>query len=573
MRRCTDNKCLIRASDKSKVISLDLPIANILSNPKRDWKSIKGNIKVAHDLKSQFDWDKIDIDGYLFTHSTIVASVKTTDNGYYIEPPCDELVNSNGNAWTNEVLLSTFRSFVGSDNFIEHVQVPELSKGKIFDAVLRPVKYKGKSGKEADVYFCDILIGTDRKHTDLVSKIASGELSTLSMGCLANYVQCSRCGKEIKDDEDTCIHLKNEIGQYFTDENGIKRITAELCGRTIKNSNGERVGDSESMKFIEASWVERPAFTGAVLNHFISDIGVEKVANVIEMPNKDIYNLYSDLSKVRVADKDGRVVLNITRDEIKKQLEENIVDRVANWANKKVSGRVRKIESIVRIRPNVDIDEKKMAKLVANKLKIKSSPVLSGYGGNPIIEFFSPISGIERIMVEIVPPYYDIKNGVTTNIIVFPENHDLRDLRENAKDMDVERSVIKAVNKIKKNINMFSKQKKVSGRVPKVVKTNWASLHNDGEVFEVTFNSGDTILVLIPILERNVSISPNGRRFYPARYLNVPREIDTWREPLVDAYAEGDYAKTRKVEKEYEKKIDKWLKSVAVELSVELADI
>jgi hypothetical protein len=117
--------------------------------------------------------------------------------------------------------------------------------------------------------------------------------------------------------------------------------------------------------------------------------------------------------------------------------------------------------------------------------------------------------------------------------------------------------------------------KSLVARVPKVVKTNWASIHTDGEVFEVTLNTGETVLVLIPLLERNVSISIDGRRFHPARYLNVPRAIDSWREPMADAYASGDDRQIKRVERQYEQKIDKWLKSgdIGVQLSVEMADI
>ena len=135
-RRCTSDVCLMNASKRSFV--LNLPVANILDNPKRDWRSVSaGKIKVASNRSLGIDWNEYCKDDYLFTHATIVASVATAKNGYHIQSPCDELVNNNGNAWTNEVLLSTFRSFVGGENYYEHVQVPELSKGKILDAVIR----------------------------------------------------------------------------------------------------------------------------------------------------------------------------------------------------------------------------------------------------------------------------------------------------------------------------------------------------------------------------------------------------------------------------------------------------
>lgn len=56
----------------------------------------------------------------------------------------------------------------------EHVQIKELSKGKIIDAVARDL---------GDTVYIDILVATDRKHTELIKDIESGKMNTLSMGC------------------------------------------------------------------------------------------------------------------------------------------------------------------------------------------------------------------------------------------------------------------------------------------------------------------------------------------------------------------------------------------------------
>ena len=181
-RRCTGNECLIMAG--AKMVNLDLPVATVLASPRNDWGMITaghGRVRLAREI--EVDWKKYNQDNFLFSHCTIVASVAVEDDGYSIVPACIDLVNNNGNAWSNPVLLATFKSFVGGENYLEHVQVPELSKGKLLDAVLRPVKFKDKKGREADIYYCDILVATAKKHGDLVKKIASGELSTMSMGC------------------------------------------------------------------------------------------------------------------------------------------------------------------------------------------------------------------------------------------------------------------------------------------------------------------------------------------------------------------------------------------------------
>jgi len=131
---------------------------------------------------------------YLLTHATIVASVDTFEppntklgavleggfrvnrkfGNYRVKLGTDKYINNNLDAWDREVLKKSYRTFIGAHNFVEHVQVDELSKGRIIDAVARDL---------GDSVYVDILIATDRKHTDLVTAIESGKMSTLSMGC------------------------------------------------------------------------------------------------------------------------------------------------------------------------------------------------------------------------------------------------------------------------------------------------------------------------------------------------------------------------------------------------------
>ena len=98
-------------------------ISHILANPREDWERIRrqadGNRRYAF-RKLDVDWEVYNTKDYLFTHDTACCSVETEENGYWIKPACWELVNANGNAWTNPVLLGSFRTFVGGDNFLEH---------------------------------------------------------------------------------------------------------------------------------------------------------------------------------------------------------------------------------------------------------------------------------------------------------------------------------------------------------------------------------------------------------------------------------------------------------------------
>ena len=293
-------------------------VSEVTRLSRRQYKGLVYNLSVAQD-------ESYVVNRMAVHNCTIVASVELEDDGHTIKSACNELVNNNGNAWSNEVLLSTFKSFVGGENYLEHVQVPELSKGKILDAVARPVHFKGARG-EANIYYIDILVATNRKHDELVGKIASGELTTLSMGCLADYVQCSKCGKVLGDNDPNCSHLDNEMLHKYIDKKGVQRIVSELCGRTVMKG-GKRVGDTKSCKFIEASWVAKPAFTGAVLNHYIGDISKE-AAKILAFPTWKLSEAMDDIFKLRVADRAGMLVLKVARTELMRRKHEAMIERI-----------------------------------------------------------------------------------------------------------------------------------------------------------------------------------------------------------------------------------------------------
>ena len=317
--------------------NLTLPNVKILNNPKKQWMELsRGNVRIASDRKIAVDWDKYNQNDYLFTHDTIVSSVQVAENGYYIEPPCDELVNSNGNAWITPVLLATFKSFIGKPNYSEHVQIPALSKGILLDAVARPVKYASDNGKTASVVYIDILVATDRRHADIVSRVESGELNSLSMGCCVATTTCSKCGKVIKEGENNCKCLDKHLLEYFVDENGVKRIIAELCGsleydengKPKKDAQGNFIADPNSVEFIEASWVENPAFKGAVVNYQIEDM--RKVAsNILELPDLRDINFFDNIHKLRVADKFGMATIKLVMEEMKKMKNNEMYKRIA----------------------------------------------------------------------------------------------------------------------------------------------------------------------------------------------------------------------------------------------------
>lgn len=216
----------------------------------------------------------LDPSRHLISHCTIVASVdvkpvpgiktgtlkvgsKTINRKwaeYLVTPETDQYINNNQDCFSREVLLKSYRTFIGGHNFQEHVQIEEQSKGRLIDAVARDI---------GDSIYVDILIATDRKHATLVREIESGELTTLSMGCVCDSTQCTKCGNVAVDETELCDCIKYAKGNYFFDDQGVRRRIAELCGHPTMNETG-------GVRFIEASWVRVPAFTGAVMRNIIS---------------------------------------------------------------------------------------------------------------------------------------------------------------------------------------------------------------------------------------------------------------------------------------------------------------
>ena len=201
---------------------------------------------------------------YLLSHCTIMSSVMCEDEpeDYLIKPECSHLVNNNDDAWTNEVLALSHKSFVGAFNFVEHYQNSKHAKGHILDAILRKIQI---AGPDVWVYFCDILVATDLAHEDLVSEIRGGDVRYLSMGCVTDLVICSYCGAKVADDGGYCNHLMFQKGTFIPDErdHNVMRRVAEMCGHKSLPHGG--------VKFVEASWVATPAFPGAALRNVVAD--------------------------------------------------------------------------------------------------------------------------------------------------------------------------------------------------------------------------------------------------------------------------------------------------------------
>lgn len=243
-------------------------------------KALSGGMQKKAAVLQRFDPNQ-----FLLSHCTIVASVDTENSGeptgrqmvdgfqidrrysdYLVTPETSPYINNNYDCWERKLLLATFRTFIGGENYVEHLQIPEMSKGKIVDAAARDI---GES------VYIDILVATDRKHGPLISAVQSGQLQTLSMGCRVAFTQCTKCGNVAEDETQLCPHIRHMKGNTYIDGTGKLRKIAELCGHVQ--------AEPGSVEFIEASWVANPAFVGAVLRNILTPQEVAAIGNKVQV--------------------------------------------------------------------------------------------------------------------------------------------------------------------------------------------------------------------------------------------------------------------------------------------------
>lgn len=225
------------------------------------WEKMHGNRAFGQKTASSFKKIAAEQSKFLLSHCTIMSSVMVEEdpNDHLIKPEASHLVNNNDDAWTNEVIRLSYKTFVGAFNFLEHYQNSKAAKGHILDAVLRKVKI----APDVWVYYVDILVATDLKHTQLVADIRAEKMRYMSMGCTTELVVCSFCGARCTDTSTFCEHLLRNKGEFLLDDEGVPRRVSELCGH--KSLPGGGVG------FVEASWVGTPAFPGAAQRSVIMD--------------------------------------------------------------------------------------------------------------------------------------------------------------------------------------------------------------------------------------------------------------------------------------------------------------
>ncbi len=202
---------------------------------------------------------------------------------FLVKPEHSKYVNGNGDCWERKLLLSAYKTFIGGANYYEHLQVPELNKGIIVDAVARDV---------GDTIYIDLLKATDRKHTYITEDLESDVLNTASMGCNASFAICTRCGNVAIEDTDVCDCVSQGYKLSYYTDNDIRRIVAELIGHW---------SDPNSCVFFESSWVRNPAFKGAVKRKILTPLEVNSSSGVpITFPELRVASLTATRS-ARVA--------------------------------------------------------------------------------------------------------------------------------------------------------------------------------------------------------------------------------------------------------------------------------
>lgn len=199
---------------------------------KHSLKSLRGGgVRIAKQSDVEVDFSHFTPDKYLLTWSTAVAGVEPEENGFTIVTPHTKYINDNGNAWLNELLLESYHSFILAEIFLEHVQIPELSKGKILDAVAWVIERQSNGYPEPiPTVFIDALQATDiKRHPKLVRNIREGYLKECSMGCLLPNGKVT-----LADGTQTEIQNIQE-GDYILSPNGGARKVTKVHVRSVEN--------------------------------------------------------------------------------------------------------------------------------------------------------------------------------------------------------------------------------------------------------------------------------------------------------------------------------------------------
>jgi len=146
--------------------------------------------------------------------------------------------NDNGDFFSHEELLKSYKSFIGKSVFVDHDnENVEKARGIILDAIYNE---RGK--------FVELLKAIDRKaYPELARAIEQGYVHDTSMGCNCGYSICSICGNEAHTEDDFCEHILNYKGTTY---NGLP-VWEENCDVAFFECSVVSCGADSKAKILE----------------------------------------------------------------------------------------------------------------------------------------------------------------------------------------------------------------------------------------------------------------------------------------------------------------------------------
>lgn len=223
--------------------------------------------KVANDVTS------------LLHGTTVITKVAETNSNneflYFVATAlkADE-ANANGDLFPKDELEKSYETFIGKPLCMNHVaSKAEDAVGKIIDAWWIPAE-----GNAHVLCLCKI---SRKLFPDLVKKIESGVLNSVSMGCSVSSAECSICGKTMSTSDEFCSHMSS-LGREITTEAGEKKKVVSI---------------NRGISFNELSIVLNPACDTALVHQVYAskkDSNFEKLAEDTKVEDVEEQKLKSE---------------------------------------------------------------------------------------------------------------------------------------------------------------------------------------------------------------------------------------------------------------------------------------
>ena len=200
----------------------------ILTNVKPDFNMLKqsGSLMVNREVSGLMKTAKTvavvpKSDEFLYIRNRAVSAGNVIDqsDGSATLIPFDEFdknferyafkvrgANDNGDFFSHEELLKSYKTFIGKAVFVDHDnENVEKARGIILDAVYNQ---RGK--------FVELLKAVDKKaYPELARAIEMSYVNSTSMGCRCGYSVCTICHNKSRTEEDFCDHIKRYKASTF----------------------------------------------------------------------------------------------------------------------------------------------------------------------------------------------------------------------------------------------------------------------------------------------------------------------------------------------------------------------